>query len=286
MAQRADIRQRIDSFASWHYEFCLDGETTPIRQRSYVNRHQQRRRYFFEPLVDLCGGSLAGKRVLDVGCNAGFWSYQAIEAGCDYVYGIDARPMHIEQAELVFDINDVDPRRYDFRVADVLDVRADVLGRFDIVLCLGLMYHVRDPIGLIETISDLNSDLLVIDTELSLLPGPYLRIKRDHADNPVHAAEGGLVLAPTRAAVVAMAQATGYSIRILAPHFSDFTGCERYFIGARRAFLASKQTPLDDLAADIEPVGSARSVGEVARSARATTRLARRKIKRRFRLAL
>ena len=36
-----------------------------------------------------CDGSLKGLRVLGLGCNAGWWSLKAIEAGCDFVAGID-----------------------------------------------------------------------------------------------------------------------------------------------------------------------------------------------------
>jgi ribosomal protein L11 methylase PrmA len=41
--------------------------------------------------------------VLDLGCNAGFWSLAAIDAGADLVVGIDGRQMHIDQANLVFE---------------------------------------------------------------------------------------------------------------------------------------------------------------------------------------
>src|SRR5918998_5027763 len=86
-----EIQKKIASFARWHYRFDLKGNLTPIYEPSWENRHEQRRKYFFEPLVQLFGGSLAGKRVLDLGCNAGFWSLAAAQAGCDYVLGVDGR---------------------------------------------------------------------------------------------------------------------------------------------------------------------------------------------------
>src|SRR5262245_43303161 len=101
-AQLVDLAAEVARFERWHYQFDLGGVRTPIFDPDHVRRHAERRAYFFEPLVRLCGGSLRGKRVLDLGCNAGWWSLQAIEAGCDHVLGIDGRPAHIEQAELVF----------------------------------------------------------------------------------------------------------------------------------------------------------------------------------------
>ena len=49
------------------------GIRTPIADWQRVNRQEQRRRYFLEPLLGLTGGSLQGRRVLDLGCSAGFW---------------------------------------------------------------------------------------------------------------------------------------------------------------------------------------------------------------------
>lgn len=70
----AQIIEKIDSFARWHYQFDLRGHKTPIFDAGHVNRHRQRESYFFRPMVELLGGTLSGKRVLDLGCNAGFWA--------------------------------------------------------------------------------------------------------------------------------------------------------------------------------------------------------------------
>ncbi|RTZ77264.1 MAG: hypothetical protein DSZ01_07060, partial [Gammaproteobacteria bacterium] len=53
------IRERIDSFEQWHYQFDLKGELTPaVRGEKSVRRHQQRKKHFFDPMVELFGGSL------------------------------------------------------------------------------------------------------------------------------------------------------------------------------------------------------------------------------------
>ena len=77
--------------------------------------------------------------------------------------------MHIEQANLVFEGSDVDPGRYSFLQRDLFDLNLEELGSFDIVLCLGLLYHVNRPIELLEKLRRCNTDLLLIDT--SLHPG-------------------------------------------------------------------------------------------------------------------
>ena len=171
---RAELHQRIHQFPQWHYQIDLDGELTPIFDKRHINRHEQRRRYFFEPLVAHLGGSLSGKRVLDLGCNAGYWSLLALQHGCDHLVAIDGRRMHLDQARLVFDVNGIDTDRYELVEGNVFDIDLRQLGSFDLVFCLGLMYHVSKPVTLIEKIARVNSDLLIIDTSLAGRPGSLL----------------------------------------------------------------------------------------------------------------
>jgi SAM-dependent methyltransferase len=255
-----EIKRKIDSFPTWHYEFELGGHITPIFNEEWVNRHEQRRRYFFEPLVQLCGGSLAGKRLLDLGCNAGFWSLQAIEEGCEFVLGIDGRQMHVDQANFVFEAKGVDRSRYHFEMGNVFDFDYGDFGAFDIVLCLGLLYHVSKPINLLELISAVNDDILVIDTDVSLLPGSYLRVKSEDVENPRHATERDLVMVPTRKAVLDVVGAFGYSVVVLRPEFSNYEASRKYRQGRRRAFLCAKKTSLTRLAAPTERSGATASM--------------------------
>ena len=264
MDERDRLRERVASFPRWHYEFDLGGVRTPISDPEHVNRHIQRRNYFFPSLIRLAGGSLAGKRVLDLGCNAGFWSLAAIEAGADFVLGVDGRQMHIDQANLVFDVKRVESTRYRFELADVFELE---LGQepFDIVLCLGLLYHVSRPFELMERIARWNDDLLVIDTTLDTRAGSYFRLHQQDVDDPRHAVDRPVALVPTGPAVVSLVEQFGYRAVALRPRFTDWTGAMGYRKGQRRAFVCAKRTPLDDL--DTEAVGA--SVGATSFSASA-----------------
>jgi SAM-dependent methyltransferase len=246
------LRRRVADFPHWHYEFDLQGVRTPIANPEFANRHRERKRYLFDPLVRLCGGSLEGKRVLDLGCNAGFWSLAALEAGADFVLGVEGRQTYIDQAELVFEANAVDRARYRFLVGDLfsLDLQGDA--PFDIVLCLGLLYHVSKPMSLFERIGAWSSDILVIDTTLSLLPGAHLRIVEEKPDEPLTAVDHVIAFVPTRQAVAKLAREVGYSVAMLRPRFASWEGAGDYRVGSRRAFVCSKQTPLEGL--DVEPI--------------------------------
>lgn len=235
-----EIRQAIASFPRWHYQFDLRGEVTPIWRQDQVNRHDQRARYFFDPLVEFFGGSLAGKRVLDLGCNAGFWALRAAQADCGFVVGVDARQTHIDQASLVFEVNEIPPDRYEFICGDIFSLDYTRFGTFNVVLCLGLIYHISKPMELLELIARVSTDVLVIDTGLSMAEGAYLELGYESNESQANGVGGSLVFYPTALAMMAMVRQFGYSVRIVKPDFSDYTGCRDYKNGQRRAFVAVK----------------------------------------------
>ena len=245
-----EIREKIDSFPNWHFSFDLNGNLT--KRKNY--RQVWRKEYFFDPLVELLGGSLEGKSVLDLACNAGFWSLCSVEAGCDYVLGIDHEQMHIEQANFVFEVKEVEKSRYDFIADDIFATDLARFGTFDVVLCPGLMYHITKPMELMEKISAVNSDLLMIDTRLADLPGSAISIRH-----------GGRKMHPTREAVRDLAQQCGYSVSVLKPRFGERGGVEHprakrlgdYRLPGRlgrRAFMCAKRTDLGRLAVETEPI--------------------------------
>lgn len=243
----------INKFERWHYEFDLAGHKTPIFRADHINRHAQRREYFFRSMVSLLGGTLAGKRVLDLACNAGFWSLCAVESGCDFVLGVDGRQMHVDQANFVFEAKGIDPKRYRFEHRNVFDLFDENLGKFDIVLCLGLMYHISKPVTLLERIAAINTDLLVVDTELSGMEGSLFEVRYEKSEDPRSTVDFEQVLVPTRSGLVDVIRAFGYRTVVLKPRFSDYTGAPDYEDGLRRAFICAKQTPLDSLEADRDP---------------------------------
>lgn len=245
--RRQVLRQRIAAFPRWHYEFDLDGIRTPVAVPGHEVRHAERRRYFFDPLVRLCGGSLRGRSVLDLGCNAGFWSLAAVEHGCDRVCGIDGRAMHVEQAELVFEVKGVPASRYRFVHGDVLDFDLSSLGSFDVVLCLGLLYHVNQPVQLLARAADVNSDILLIDTTIHPTEEAGFALRHDEPDDPRNALRAQLVLFPSASAVIAIVRSLGYHGLVLKPHFDNYLASRDFAQGRRRAFLCARQMDLSSL---------------------------------------
>jgi SAM-dependent methyltransferase len=245
-----ELRRRIASYPRWNQQFHFDdGVSTPLSDRGLVNRQHQRYRYFFARLLDAMGGSLRGQRVLDLGCNAGFWSLAALEAQADFVLGVDVKREFIEQAQLVFEAKAVDPARYLFQAADLFSVELD--REFDIVLCLGVMDQVDRPAELLERMAASGARVLVIDTNVSRSRASLFELTRlyDASDTT----GDGLVLLPSREAVAELAERHGFTTVALAQNASDYAGMSDYRRERRCAFICSRDLELGDIPAEHRP---------------------------------
>jgi tRNA (mo5U34)-methyltransferase len=112
-------------------------------------------------------GGLAGKSVLDIGCYDGFYTFEAYRRGAQRVVATDHYIWQDPRCRRCFDlarqIIAPDLEAYDLSIKDVL---SETLGTFDIVLFLGVLYHVRDPLQVLEQIASLANDVLVVETHL------------------------------------------------------------------------------------------------------------------------
>ncbi|PYQ42249.1 MAG: TIGR04290 family methyltransferase [Acidobacteria bacterium] len=86
--------------------------------------------------------SLAGKSVLDIGCNGGFYSIEMKRRGAEYVLGIDVDDRYLNQARFAADTLGFD---IDFRKCSVYELDS-IPGQFDYVVFMGVFYHLRYPL--------------------------------------------------------------------------------------------------------------------------------------------
>lgn len=112
---------------------------------------------------DLCGGSLAGVRVLDLACLEGMYALELARRGADVV-GIEGRESSVEKAR--FAARALDLERVEFVQDDVRNLSVERYGSFDVVLCLGILYHldVPDLFAFVERASEACRRALVADT--------------------------------------------------------------------------------------------------------------------------
>ena len=154
-------------------------------------------------LIHYHGGSLKGKRVLDIACNSGFWSIQCALLGAAQVIGFDARDELIEQADLVKSVVGLD--NVEYRVLDFWDMNNKTLnGPFDVVLNLGILYHLPKPLEALELTKSVASDTILLDTAVSKAAGPVVQIQWEEPFDIRAAADAGIVTVPSKTAIEAM----------------------------------------------------------------------------------
>ncbi len=153
---RDQIQRRVAELGQWFHNLDLKGvKTAPQHFLGDYPAVKWRR------FSDRIPADLRGKSVLDIGCNAGFYSIEMKRRGADRVLGIDNDERYLAQGRLAADVSGVD---VEFRNLSVYDVGA--LGeRFDIVLFMGVLYHLRHPLLALDLIHEhVAGDLLVLQS--------------------------------------------------------------------------------------------------------------------------
>lgn len=104
---------------------------------------------------------LSDARALDIGCNAGFYSFQLAARGAE-VLALDLDDHYLEQGRWAAQY--LDPEgRVEFRQGSVYDL-VDVEGRFDVVLFMGVLYHLRYPLLALDVVAERVGGKLVLQT--------------------------------------------------------------------------------------------------------------------------
>jgi tRNA (mo5U34)-methyltransferase len=111
--------------------------------------------------ADAIPADLSGLSVLDIGCNGGFYAIEMKRRGAARVVGIDADPDYLAQARFAARAAGCE---IELRELSVYDVGR--LGeRFDVVLFLGVLYHLRHPLLALDLIhAHAARDLLVFQS--------------------------------------------------------------------------------------------------------------------------
>jgi SAM-dependent methyltransferase len=119
------------------------------------------------PITDLSlrqlhGLDLKGRRVLDVGCRDGLFCFEAERQGAAEVIGIDN---DVSKAAVEFLIPCL-RSRVRMHELNLYDLRPQTFGKFDAVLFLGVLYHLRYPFWALKLLRDVLVDggLLLLET--------------------------------------------------------------------------------------------------------------------------
>src|SRR3954462_11739677 len=176
------IRARAAALGKWFHNIDLNGvQTAPDH---FLNDYPNVKWKLFQHAIPQ---DLTGKSVLDIGCNAGFYSIEMKRRGADRVVGIDFDDRYLDQAKFAAEVKG---QEIEFQKLSVYDV-AELGETFDIVLFMGVLYHLRHPLLALDLIHDhVAGDLLIYQSmqrgpaQNDPLPPPHPFFQQDHFDDP------------------------------------------------------------------------------------------------------
>lgn len=140
-----EIERRVKELGKWFHNLDLRGvQTAPDH---FLGDYP---RFKFKSFAHAIPRDLRGKSVLDIGCNAGFYSIEMKKRGATRVVGIDFDDTYLEQARFAAEVSETE---IEFRKVSVYDVGG--LGeKFDVVIFMGVFYHLRHPLLALDLIRE------------------------------------------------------------------------------------------------------------------------------------
>jgi tRNA (mo5U34)-methyltransferase len=221
------MSSQIASLAPWFHNLHLpDGVQTapehPLGDFPAVKWRQ---------IAPFIAPDLTGWRVLDIGCNAGFYSFELARRGAA-VTAMDIDPHYLAQARWAareYGLQD----RIEFRQNSVYEL-AGARQQFDLVWFLGVLYHLRHPLLALDILREVTRRQMVLQTltmpgeEALEVPGSVGLFEREWLTRPgwprmafIERALAGDPTnwwAPNHACVEAMIRSAGFEVRARPGH--------------------------------------------------------------------
>jgi tRNA (mo5U34)-methyltransferase len=141
----AELTESIAALGPWFHNLRLRGvQTAPDH---FLGDYPAVKYAGFR---DALPKDLSGWSVLDIGCNAGFYSLELKRRGADRVLGIDHDEHYLRQARFAAEVEGAD---VEFRKMSVWQI-GDIGETFDLVLFMGVLYHLRHPLLALDLIHE------------------------------------------------------------------------------------------------------------------------------------
>ena len=177
-----EIRRRAEALGPWFHNLDLKGVRTAPDH--FLGDYPSVK---FKGFAHAIPADLSGKTVLDIGCNGGFYSMEMKRRGAARVLGVDFDDDYLSQARFAAEVEGHD---IEFRKLSVYDVAA--LGEtFDVVVFMGVLYHLRHPLLALDLIYEhVARDMLIFQSmqrgsrDVEPVADDYLFQETEHFDRP------------------------------------------------------------------------------------------------------
>lgn len=216
------LQERIATVPYWFHSIDLgDGVTTPGYKDPAIHAQELRNQRWPD---------LQGKSVLDIGACDGYYSFEAERRGATRVVALDyygwdtdltvAKDAHVKHdvrgtialGRGGFDVaHDALGSRVTLIVDDFTTMDVSTLGRFDVVLFLGVLYHLRDPLDALRRLALVTREVAIVETVATVVPGWEHHAFVEFFEGADLGEDPSNWWSPTARALHGMLRATGFS---------------------------------------------------------------------------
>jgi len=180
--------------------------------------------------------ALGLSNAVDAGCGVGFFSQTLAECGLN-VCGFDGRGENVAEARRRFP-------HIPFEQGDIEERAILQLGRFDLVLCFGLLYHLENPLRAIRNLRGLTEKCLLLESMCLPEEKPSMLLREE----PRQEDQGlrDMACYPSEGSLVKMLYQVGFGMvfRVIPlPDHEDFRETAEH--ARRRTVLLASTAPID-----------------------------------------
>ncbi len=152
----SELQERIGQYKFYHTIEVTDKVSTPGAPEHAVSQQPV--------LAEINKLELAGKKVLDVGCRDGLYSFLAERRGAAEIVGID-HDLSLGAVELLIPYLKSKVRMHPM---NLLDLKPETFGQFDVVIFAGVLYHLRYPFWSLKLLRDVMRPgaMMVLETAI------------------------------------------------------------------------------------------------------------------------
>ena len=225
------LREEIENGPTWSYPWQLTQKVTTEAHRPWLAELTDTASRMIAPYAREALEAADGEgNALDIACNEGLISQRLLDWGAGRVLGVDTRELNIRRARLIRDQLGISAKRLKFDQRDLFDLDPASDGQFDVVAMLGIVYHLENPVGAIRLAHALTRGVCLIESQViddgapiewttpdgeSRSAAARVAVYREPDEetklSPLAAMPGVVSLIPTRAALVEMVSAAGFS---------------------------------------------------------------------------
>jgi len=195
-------QQRVDAVPWWYHSIDVgDGIVTPGKGGGTPW------------MLDRIGlpADLTGKRVLDVGSWDGFYAFAAEERGAEVLatdHFVWNTPGEAGMQGFLA-AHELRGSKIEYLDIDVMEITPERVGTFDIVLFLGVLYHLRNPLDALSRLSAVCTDLIIVESEVTFVGEPRTPLARFYETTEL-AEDATNWWAPNPVALAQMVRSSGF----------------------------------------------------------------------------